>query len=105
MLAIGGCSNSTAPSTDGTPLLVPTPPSVPAKPVIKKEAKSSSILKVVKTPEGECDEVIVKLKEVEFWSPSGMSENGKQSLIQDIYVGDNGVLQMGMCDWFWELST
>lgn len=34
-----------------------------------------------------------------------MNDNGKESLVQDIFVGENGVLQLGMCDWFWTLGT
>ena len=63
------------------------------------------VSKPVKTPEAECSEVIAKFKEKGFWSASGMTDAGKQSLIQDVYVGNNGVLELGLCDWFWTLGA
>jgi len=72
---------------------------------MEKKAKTKLTSTVVKTPEAECDELIAKLKETGDWSTSGMSENGIQRVVQDVYVGDHGVLQIGLCDWFWQLGT
>jgi hypothetical protein len=109
ILATGGCSNPLeSPNATNVPIaqapLSPTTPPSSSLSQVDRGQSTGHVRKVRKTPEVECDELIAKLKDAEFWSPSGMNDNGRQCMVQDVYVGDRGVLQVGMCDWFWEVD-
>jgi hypothetical protein len=98
-LVASGCSGPPAPGA-AAPSVPPSPlthvslvaPTTRSTPALK--TKPAPLRAATQTPEQECDEVVKKLKDAGFWE----KRVGEPGIVGSVWVGDHGVLEVGMCD-------